>query len=100
MRKLGSEITPSDVVPNGARRFHALHDYLECRDGLTLRVATLDAPLVAAGRPGLLDFRNELPSMDGGVHFNLYNNVWGTNFPSWFEGEARFRFVLSIRDQI
>ncbi|NOG48471.1 MAG: hypothetical protein HND48_02750 [Chloroflexi bacterium] len=50
--------------------------------------------LVAPGRPSLLDFHNRLPDMSGGVHFNLYNNVWGTNFPMWFEDDARFRFVL------
>ena len=31
----------------------------------------------------------------GAMHVNLYNNVWGTNFPMWYEEDARFRFVLS-----
>jgi hypothetical protein len=28
-----------------------------------------------------------------GVRF--YNNVWGTNFPMWYEEDARFRFSMS-----
>jgi len=29
-----------------------------------------------------------------GMHFDLYNNLWGTNFPMWFEDDCRFRFRL------
>ncbi len=97
IRKLGSTVSPLDVVSNGSRTFHGVQDYLECRDDRRImRLETLDAPLVAAGRPRLLDFDNSLPQMEHGIHFNLYNNVWGTNFPSWYEGDARFRFVLSL----
>ena len=59
-------------------------------------VCSLDAPLVAPGAPALLDFHNRLPDMRGGIHFNLYNNVWGTNFRMWFEENAQFRFKLSF----
>ena len=31
-----------------------------------------------------------------GMHFLLYDNVWGTNFPMWFGEDARFRFVLRV----
>ncbi len=55
---------------------------------------TLDAPLVAPGEPSLLNFSNRQPPLRQGVHFNLYNNVWGTNFPMWYGEDARFRFVL------
>jgi hypothetical protein len=30
------------------------------------------------------------------MHFNLYNNVWGTNFPMWYEDDARFRFSWCV----
>jgi hypothetical protein len=52
--------------------------------------------LFAPGRPSLLDFTNELPDMSGGWHVNLYNNIWGTNFPMWFEDDAVFRFSLTL----
>ncbi|MFN8373758.1 MAG: DUF5054 domain-containing protein [Anaerolineae bacterium] len=31
-----------------------------------------------------------------GMHFNLYNNVWNTNFPMWYSEDARFRFILQL----
>jgi hypothetical protein len=58
-------------------------------------IETLDAPLLVPGEPSLLNFNNKQPPLRRGMHFNLYNNVWGTNFPMWFEGDARFRFSLS-----
>ena len=54
------------------------------------------SPLVAPGKPSLLDFNNDQPDMNGGMHFNLYNNIWGTNFPMWYDEDARFRFRLRI----
>lgn len=95
IRKLGREIDPTRVVSGGARTLHGFDTTVTHR-GLRVvtRIDSLDAVLIAPGRPSLLDFHNQLPDMSGGVHFNLYNNVWGTNFPMWFEDDARFRFVL------
>jgi hypothetical protein len=59
-------------------------------------LTTPDAPLIAPGRPALLDFHDTLPDPQDGVHVNLYNNVWGTNFPMWFEEDALFRFTVSL----
>jgi hypothetical protein len=47
------------------------------------------------GEPSLLNFNNRQPSLKKGMHFNLYNNVWGTNFRMWYDEDARFRFALS-----
>ena len=63
-----------------------------------MTIESLDAPLVAPGQPSLLDFNNNQPDMSQGVHFNLYNNVWGTNFPMWLEDDCRFRFRLRYTD--
>ena len=29
-----------------------------------------------------------------GLSFVLYNNVWGTNFPLWYEDNAKFTFEI------
>jgi hypothetical protein len=34
--------------------------------------------------------------MRGGMYFNLHNNVWSTNFRSWYEEDTRFRFELAF----
>lgn len=61
-----------------------------------LLVESLDAALVAPGRPRLLE-HSPTPAPDLAEHgwaFCLHDNVWGTNFPMWSEGDARFRFTL------
>ena len=95
--KLGSSVDPLDVVARGARTLHVVERGVSYRgrDG-ALDIDTLDAPLVAPGMPTLLRFRNTLPALDGGMHFNLYNNIWNTNFPLWYADDARFRFVLTF----
>ena len=99
MEKMGQRISPLDVVHNGNRKLHAVGSgvfYSDDEDE-TLAIETLDAPLVAPGEPSLLNFDGEQPAVENGMHFNLYNNVWGTNFPLWYEEDARFRFALRFR---
>lgn len=93
--KMGQWISPLFVVKNGNRNMHAVNEgvrYLGT-DG-HVQITTLDAPLVCPGEPRLLQFDQTFAPLDGGMHFNLHNNVWGTNFPMWVEGDAQFRFTL------
>lgn len=92
--KLGQMISPLDIVSRGGRTLHAVDRGVVNRGENTFALYTHDAPLIAPGRPSLLDFHNQLPDMSEGVHVNLYNNAWGTNFPMWFEDDALFRFSL------
>jgi hypothetical protein len=96
MEKMGKLISPLQVVRNGNRKLHAVDSYVFHRDHRNLLVIeTFDAPLLAPGEPSLLNFNNRQPPLKKGMHFNLYNNVWGTNFPMWYDEDARFRFALS-----
>jgi hypothetical protein len=93
--KLGQWIDPRDVVRGGNRSLHAVFDRVVCVDGARqLTITTRDAALAAPGAPALLRFTKALPEMEGGVHFNLFNNLWGTNFPMWNGGAAEFAFTL------
>lgn len=93
--KMGRLVSPTDVVSRGARGLHAVDQKVTVQDNTRrLEIVSLDAPLAAPGRRSLLSFHNQQPDMRGGVHFNLYNNVWGTNFPMWFDESAVFRFRL------
>lgn len=95
IEKLGQEIDPQSVVPFGNRHLHASGKYVSWRGPLGgLKIRSLDAPLVAPGKPSLLDFNNDQPQVSDGIHFNLLNNLWGTNFPMWFEEDCRFRFEI------
>lgn len=91
--KLGEPIDPADVVEGGGRALHAIDGEIRLAGGAV--VETLDAPLLAPGARDLLwKRRNPLPRPGAPFHVNLYNNVWGTNFPQWFGGDAAYRFAI------
>ena len=96
--KLGQRVSPLDIVRRGGRSLHAVGEGMH-HDGPDggLTIATPDAPLVAPGAPNLLDADPPLPDLAGGFHVLLHDNCWGTNFPMWNEGPARFRFVVQVR---
>jgi hypothetical protein len=96
LHKLGGDVDPCDVVSRGGRSLHIVHGGVSADDGSARwNVSSPDAALVAPGKAALLDFNDRLPNAsEDGVHFNLHNNVWGTNFPMWYHDDARFRFVV------
>jgi len=97
LEKMGALISPLEVVEYGNRNMHAVDEgaVYTGKEG-TLRLQTMDAPLIAPGAPRLLHFDNTPPDLSEGLHVNLYNNIWGTNFPMWYEEDACFRFRVSI----
>ncbi len=90
--KLDEEIDPLDVVSRGGRTLHAVRSVR--LDG-KVTVTPLDSALAAPGKMSLLDFHDRLPDLNRGIHFNLYNNIWGTNFPMWFGDDMEFRFIIA-----
>lgn len=95
MDKVGTLLSPLEVVKDGNRSMHAIESKLTYRGAEgSVTIETLDAPVVSIGKPRLLQFDNTFADMNGGFHFNLHNNVWGTNFRMWYEEDTRFRFTL------
>jgi len=90
--KLGEPVDALDVVAGGGRALHAIDGTVRWGG---LEVESLDAPLLAPGRRALGDFPDTLPDPVAGIGFNLYNNLWGTNFPMWFGDDMLFRFELN-----
>ncbi|MFD2117210.1 DUF5054 domain-containing protein [Paenibacillus yanchengensis] len=95
--KLGQLISPLDVVQGGNRNMHAVNSgvYYKGADG-EVQLTTMDAALVCPGQRRLVQFDHSFAPLTGGMHFNLHNNVWGTNFPIWYEEDAKFRFELCL----
>lgn len=91
IRKLGSDIHPLEVVSLGNRELHCTEGKLSFED---IFLELIDSGLIAVGKPSVYAFHNQLPDTENGIWANLFNNQWGTNFPMWNEGDARFRFVL------
>lgn len=94
MVKLGLPLDPADTVGGGARHIHAVEALLY--PGAELR--PLDSPLVSFGERKLLRYDDLPAATTGPVHCNLYNNVWGTNFPLWYGEDGRSRFLLNWVD--
>ena len=93
--KSGEELSPLDVVAAGNRHMHGVGKGFRYREGNKLfEVETLDAPVIAVGEKSPLNFSTSQPDLSGGVHCNLFNNAWGTNYIMWFGEDMRFRFVL------
>ena len=97
LEKSGEPVDPLGVVAFGNRHMHALSKGFSYDDDSgTFAVETLDAPLVSLGVKSALYFSNVQPNLSAGVHCNLYNNTWGTNYLMWFGEDMSFRFRLRL----
>jgi Domain of unknown function (DUF5054) len=95
LEKGGDPVSPQDVVVSGNRHMHALSKGFQYQDeGGAFAVETVDAPVVTVGTKSPLPFSNTPPDPQAGIHCNLFNNAWGTNYIMWFGEDMRFRFVL------
>jgi hypothetical protein len=98
MQKSGQQVSPFDVVEGGNRHMHAIDGRISCRNGAhELALTTQDAPLLALGVQSPLYFTREQPQLEQGIHFNLFNNAWGTNYIMWYMEDMRFRFRIEAK---
>jgi hypothetical protein len=98
MDKISTTLSPLSVVRNGNRNLHALRNGLRYEEvDRKAEIVTWDAPVVSVGQARLLSFDNSFADLACGFHFNLHNNVWGTNFRMWFEDDMKYRFTLTLR---
>jgi hypothetical protein len=91
--KLGASVDPAGTVARGGRWLHGISEGATA-DGGRLRFTSPDAHLVALGEPLLYAFPDRQPDPAGGLHLNLVNNLWGTNFPMWCGDDLAFRAGL------
>ena len=95
LEKSGEPVSPMDVVRSGNRHMHAVSKGFCYEDETgTFFVETLDAPVVTLGLKSPLCFSTSQPDLSAGIHCNLYNNAWGTNYIMWFGENMSFRFRL------
>ena len=94
LNKLGTVVKPEEVALNGSRNLHAVQS-VSFGD---FEIVNVHSPLVSFGRGKILEFDNKIESIrKDGISFVLYNNVWGTNFPLWYEDNAKFTFTISLK---
>uniref|UniRef100_UPI003AEF179F hypothetical protein n=1 Tax=Ruminococcus sp. TaxID=41978 RepID=UPI003AEF179F len=52
-------------------------------------------PLLSLGKGKILEYDNKIENAKkDGISYVLYDNVWGTNFPLWYEDNAMFSFKI------
>lgn len=98
MDKMGAEVSPLNVVRGGNRLQHCVEALrYQGADG-RICLKSLHAPLVSVGGRRLYSDCEQLPDMNKGFCFNLFNNRWGTNFPMWCEDDGFFRFEIEVHE--
>ena len=95
---MGERINCLDTASMGGRGLHACEKCLfEAKSGV-YSVESLCAPLISEGQGRILEYTNKNEGAENGVSFVLCDNAWGTNFPLWYEDNARFDFVIARED--
>jgi hypothetical protein len=95
--KMGYKVNVLDVVEGGNRQMHGIDNYVDVVTSKgTIRITSLDAPLVVIGERNALNYSTSLPDLSKGIHFCLFNNLWGTNFTMWWEGSISYRFKIEM----
>ncbi len=95
--KTGRRVDILDVVEKGNRRMHGIDRYVDMITSHgTIRIWSKDAFLVNIGSADGLDYSTSMPDKSGGIHFNLSNNLWDTNFSMWNEGSLTYRFTVEL----
>lgn len=86
----------TDIEEDANHVFYCLENYISAADKKNgICVITKDAPLVSLGNTGTYKYLNRYKTPEEPViYINLFNNMWGTNFPQWIGGDLSYRFVL------
>ena len=94
INKTGSVLRPeTDIARNANHAFYALEHFAAASDDRAMiAIVSHDAPLVSLGENGVHKFRAEYEPHAPEMRFCLFNNMWGTNFPQWIEGDMAFEF--------
>ncbi|MCM1285897.1 MAG: DUF5054 domain-containing protein [Acetobacter sp.] len=95
--KLGSIINPYEVVSMAGRKLHAIEYFTAMSNNKKYRFINYHSPVVSLGKGKILEFDNNYEDIGkDGITYVLHDNVWGTNFPLWYEDNAGFDFEISL----
>lgn len=94
VQKMGQMFDVSQVTPGGNARLMGMDQYVDVVTSQgTFRITNFDVPLVLAGDRENMSYQIA-SDVTKGVHFMLFNNLWGTNYPMWWSGSQSFRFRI------
>lgn len=80
----------------GGKNLHAVEKSVMKTDFGTFDFVNHHSPLISVGQGKILEYDNKIEDIEkDGISYVLYDNVWGTNFPLWYEDNALFSFEIS-----
>lgn len=96
INKNGSVLNPVKDIRKAANHvYYPVEDFVATeKENCGIMILTKDAPLLSIGEDGCYQYRKEWKENAPVICFNLFNNMWGTNFPQWIGGDLSFRFVI------
>ena len=92
-QKIEEKVDPYDIVKNGNRNISAVQNV--ALDNAV--VYNYHSPLVGIGKGKILRFDNVYSPLSDGLTYILHDNIWGTNFPLWYDDNAYFKFRIDIK---
>jgi len=98
--KCGEKIDPMQTIKNGSSHIHGQLDGIFFEGG-SMHVESLDAGILSIGSPNPFPTPLVAPDPSNGFYFNLYNNVWGTNWIMWYpykeeDANIQYRFQITF----
>jgi hypothetical protein len=86
----------TDIQMGANHVFYCIENFITLMNGRKgLCIIAKDTPLISLGETGILKYRNEYKEpVEPVTYFNLFNNMWGTNFPQWIGGDLTYRYIL------
>lgn len=94
--KLGERVDLSKTVRFGGRKLAAAEKTYFRLASEEYFAECVEAPLIATDGGNLLRFDNKIGTPKNGLTYVLYDNVWATNFPLWYEESAEFNVTVGL----
>lgn len=106
VHKINTMVSPHNVVQNGTMHLHGTWDGVFGKNkNNTINIKPIDSALISFNYqiPYPTPFK-KIIDIDS-IHFPLWSNVWGTNFPLWYPFDENdknmlFRFSINIDQKI
>lgn len=96
INKLGCVVDPEkDIVEDANNLLYCCENWVDISDKDSgMSIITYDTPLFSVGKPAIYDYSGKYNQSNSTLYFNLFNNMWGTNFPQWIGGTFSFKYRL------
>ena len=99
--KLGSLVDVDSVVKNGSQHLHSSQTvtYTNPSNTKQIVIESLDTSVLCVGIPNPFPTPPSHPVEDDGFAFNIFNNIWGTNYIMWYpyieeDKSSKYRFTM------